>query len=102
MCSGVPGEEFIAGLWATSRVRRSAPPGGPQPVHRLARNANQPLPVLWSVPPFQLVDQNGQTRTPEDLRGSVWIAAFIFTRALVPETKGRSLEQIEADLHSRR
>jgi hypothetical protein len=28
--AGVPGEEFIAELWATSRVRRSAPSGGPQ------------------------------------------------------------------------
>ena len=26
-------------------------------------------------------------------------AAYVFTRALVPETKGRSLEEIEADLH---
>jgi len=25
--------------------------------------------------------------------------AFVFTWVLVPETKGRSLEQIEADLH---
>jgi porin len=27
------------------------------------------------------------------------LAAYVFTRALVPETKGRSIEQIEADLH---
>jgi len=54
-------------------------PQGSQPVHRLARTANTPLPTLWPVPSFALVDQNGQTRTPEDLRGSIWVADFIFT-----------------------
>jgi protein SCO1/2 len=62
-------------------IRRvgSEPPGSPQPVHRLARNANEPLPTLWPVPSYRLVDQRGQTRTPDELRGSVWIADFIFT-----------------------
>ena len=55
------------------------PSAGPQPVHRLARSASEPLPTLWPVPSYRLLDQNGQTRTPEELRGSVWVADFIFT-----------------------
>ncbi|HVP63005.1 MAG TPA: SCO family protein [Myxococcaceae bacterium] len=57
----------------------SEPPGSPRPVHRLSRDADVPLPTLWPVPSYRLVDQAGQTRTPAELRGSVWIADFIFT-----------------------
>jgi len=37
------------------------------------------LPMLWQVPSFSFVDQNGQTTTTATLRGHVWIADFIFT-----------------------
>ncbi|HVR18819.1 MAG TPA: SCO family protein, partial [Polyangiaceae bacterium] len=37
------------------------------------------LPVLWQVPSFSFVDQNGGATTTADLRGHVWIADFIFT-----------------------
>ncbi|HEY3586971.1 MAG TPA: SCO family protein [Myxococcaceae bacterium] len=43
------------------------------------RKADAPLPVLWPVPSYRLVDQDGRTRTPDELRGSVWVADFIFT-----------------------
>ncbi len=55
------------------------PPGPPRPVHGIARKATEPLPTLWPVPNYRLFDQDGLTRTPADLRGSVWIADFIFT-----------------------
>ncbi len=32
------------------------------------------------VPPFELVDQEGKKVTLEDLKGSYWVAGFIFTR----------------------
>lgn len=35
---------------------------------------------LGTVPAFSLTDQAGQTLTDRDLRGSVWVANFIFTR----------------------
>ena len=41
--------------------------------------ADAPLPVLWPVPSYRLIDQDGRTRTPDELQGSVWVADFIFT-----------------------
>jgi protein SCO1/2 len=62
-------------------IRRVATEPGALPVaaHRSGHNPDAPLPVLWPVPSYRLVDQNGRTRTPEELRGSVWVADFIFT-----------------------
>jgi protein SCO1/2 len=41
--------------------------------------AEQPLPELSETPDFSLVDQRGNTLHGRDLRGSVWVADFIFT-----------------------
>jgi len=41
--------------------------------------AEQPLPELSEIPDFSLVDQRGNTLHGHDLRGSVWVADFIFT-----------------------
>jgi protein SCO1/2 len=62
-------------------IRRIATEPGalPASIRRTAARPDGPLPTLWSVPAYQLVDQDGKTRTPEDLRGSVWVADFIFT-----------------------
>ena len=61
---------FVAALvwsgmaWSKAQALRAAPD----------------LPVLGTVPPFSLIDQDGQAVTAETLRGSVWVADFIFTR----------------------
>jgi protein SCO1/2 len=39
-----------------------------------------PLPTLGEVPPFALVERSGRPLTRDGLRGSVWIADFVFTR----------------------
>jgi len=61
----------LATRWVASRR--------PPPIHRLAGSANELLPTLWPAPRFTLVDQAGQIRSSDELRGSVWIADFIFT-----------------------
>ena len=38
-----------------------------------------PLPVYWPAPAFALVNQAGDTVRLADLRGTVWLASFIFT-----------------------
>jgi cytochrome oxidase Cu insertion factor (SCO1/SenC/PrrC family) len=38
----------------------------------------------WPVGPFSLTERSGKTVTDKDLRGSVWVASFIFTRCTGP------------------
>ncbi len=40
----------------------------------------EPLPVLGTVPPFNLTERSARGVGAEDLRGSVWVADFVFTR----------------------
>jgi protein SCO1/2 len=47
---------------------------------RVWRAAPPPLPVLGTLPPFTLVDQEGRPTGLRDLNGYVWVASFIFTR----------------------
>lgn len=37
------------------------------------------LPVYWTVPEFALVHQQGDTLRTADLRGTPWVASFVFT-----------------------
>jgi protein SCO1/2 len=50
-----------------------------------------PLPVLGSVPAFDLVDQDGRRFRDADLRAHVWAAGFVFTRCptICPVITGR-------------
>jgi len=47
-----------------------------------ARSLHRPpaLPVQGTVPAFLLIDHEGQAISAESLRGTVWVASFIFTR----------------------
>ncbi|MFO0826180.1 MAG: SCO family protein [Gemmataceae bacterium] len=38
----------------------------------------------WKLEPFSLTERSGRTVTDKDLRGSVWVASFIFTRCNGP------------------
>lgn len=44
----------------------------------------QPLPVYWQVPEFQLTAQSGQPFDSKSLDGSIWVADFIFTTCTGP------------------
>jgi protein SCO1/2 len=49
-------------------------------VTRVLRPAPPSLPVLGTLPAFALTDQEARSYGSDDLRGSVWVAGFIFTR----------------------
>jgi protein SCO1/2 len=50
------------------------------PVARVAlRRLPPPPPVLSTIPPFAMTDQQGQPFGTNDLAGKVWVADFIFT-----------------------
>lgn len=46
----------------------------------LLRKTPEPLPVLKTIPRFELVDQDGRSFVSETLLGSPYVASFIFTR----------------------
>lgn len=46
----------------------------------LRRTLPPPLPVLGALPAFSLADQDGKPFSLAAMRGSVWIADFVFTR----------------------
>jgi protein SCO1/2 len=43
------------------------------------RHVPDPPPVLFQLPEYRMVDQDGREFTPETLRGKVWVAGFVFT-----------------------
>jgi len=45
----------------------------------VARLANHALPKDGVVPPFQLIDQNGQPFGSQQLLGKIWIADFVYS-----------------------
>lgn len=42
-------------------------------------SGEEPIPSLFPVPHFELIDQDGHPFGTEQLRGTVWIASFLFT-----------------------
>lgn len=48
-------------------------------IRPLTRRIPEPPPVEGQLPAFSLVDSDGQKVSDTDLRGQVWVAAFIFT-----------------------
>jgi protein SCO1 len=52
--------------------------------HTFLSSQKKVLDHYGSVPEFQLLNQEGKTVTLKDLRGSIWVAAFVFTRCRGP------------------
>ncbi len=51
------------------------------PISRQVLRAREPaLPVLGTLPAFKLVDQGGRPFGSDELRGSAWVAGFVFSR----------------------
>ena len=48
------------------------------------QTAREELDLDWPVGPFSLTERSGRTVTDKDLRGSVWVASFVFTRCTGP------------------
>jgi len=57
-----------------------------------------PPPILSTLPPFELTDQNGRDFGSKDLEGRVWVASFIFTRCV---TVCPAITEKMARIHSR-
>ena len=57
----------------------------------------KPLPVLGNIPPFELLDNFGQSFTEENISGEIWVADLIFTTCAGPcpimSTEMRSLHK---------
>jgi len=47
--------------------------------YEVARLGTRAMPSFGIVPPFQLIDQNGQAFGSRELLGKIWIADFIYT-----------------------
>jgi len=74
----VLGSALLVTVRDARRQRQPAPAGAP--AIGIRRAGDRPLPVLWDVPAFSAVDQDGEAVSEQTLRGHVWICAFIFTR----------------------
>jgi protein SCO1/2 len=83
---------------ALSAVAALGIPGAAAP--SLTACHSQPdLPTFGTVPPFALTDQAGKPFTRDGLKGSTWVAAFVFTRcpsACPRVTRAMRLFQVKA------
>ena len=46
--------------------------------------SHEPLPVLGDIPPFELLDNFGQSFTEKNISGKIWVADLIFTTCAGP------------------
>jgi protein SCO1/2 len=70
-----------AGLLAK---RADAPAASPDALKAAPERQQEPLPVYFEAPAFELINQDNQVVRSDELRGKVWVAAFIFTRCTGP------------------
>lgn len=69
----------LLALWAGQAWRHTAV----SEMGYAVQASHQTVP-LFDVPAFSLTDQNGSSISKDELRGHVWVAAFIFTRCPGP------------------
>lgn len=72
---------FLAALAAGCSSAPEGPGrGGPLPGEDGAAAGDATPPVYYALPPFELLDRDGEPFGSQELRGKIWIANFIFTR----------------------
>ena len=49
-------------------------------IFSLARPRPEPLPVLWPVPDFSLIDQDSLPFNSAEMSGKMWLASFVYTK----------------------
>ncbi len=74
----------VIGTWASLRNRPADSTSARETDQTRETDQSGTLPVLYPVPAFSLTDQNERTVSDQDLRGQVWVAAFIFTNCAGP------------------
>ena len=62
------------GMWSSGPAAREISASNDAPI------GEHGLPLLFSTPEFELIDQNGKPFKSSQLKGNVWVAAFIFTK----------------------
>ena len=78
------GTTTLVGLNVLGRRDQTATRPDRLPGEAIEPTHAQRLPVLVTLPPFQLTDQSGSAFGSQQLRGKVWIASFIFSRCAGP------------------
>jgi protein SCO1/2 len=86
------------GLWAKKRGEAQRQHADPEAILVSSQPGRARLEKLFDAPDFALTDQNGRTVTAASLRGSAWIADFIFTNCAGPCPK---MTALMADLQAR-
>jgi protein SCO1/2 len=74
----------VSGMLGVVAMKTLPPnfPASAEPAAQVVAQSDSPgaiPPVLYSVPSFNLIDQNAQPATSDQLLGHPWIADFIFT-----------------------
>jgi protein SCO1/2 len=69
------------GLWGT---RHGHATGAAPLIAVTPEKQEQGLPVLFNLPPFELVDQDNRPIRDTDLKGHAWVGCFVFTHCAGP------------------
>ncbi len=73
---------FTVAFMSLAMAKKNAPPAAA--VVTTENNENADMPVLFNLPAFKLLDQDGHDFTDAQLRGKPFVASFVFTHCAGP------------------